>query len=285
MKAVVILALVACATAKPQIIFGGYPWGGAVHWGGAPVTYTTNTHPLTYTVAAPTATIIAPAFTKTQYHAQDELGQYSYGYAGGPSAKSETKDLLGNVRGSYAYIGADGKEVVTTYVADAGGFRVASNNLPVAPAVPVAPVLVGPSPVQDIPEVAEAKIAHQKAIEEAQARNALADKQDAAEAISETSGVQQAQPAEEAKSRRKRGIVYTSALPAVHAPLTYSSHVVSAPVTYAAAHPTWTYAAHAPVVTYAAAPVTTVVAAPAYRQATLTKVVNTPGHAVSYRVD
>ena len=35
----------------------------------------------------------------TQYHAQDELGQYSYGYSGGPSAKHETRTLDGVTRG------------------------------------------------------------------------------------------------------------------------------------------------------------------------------------------
>jgi hypothetical protein len=67
---------------------------------------------------------VAPALTSSQYHAQDELGQYSYGYAGGPSAKAESKDAFGNVRGSYSYIDANGLQQVVNYVADpVNGFR------------------------------------------------------------------------------------------------------------------------------------------------------------------
>merc|ERR1719495_1838386 len=115
--------------------------------------------PLAYNVApfAPVAPI------QSQYHAQDEIGQYSFGYAGGPSSRSETRDAFGIVRGSYNYIDSEGEVQTNHYVADALGFRVSGTNLPVAPDVPevaplVAPVapevpvvtaLVAPEPVQD----------------------------------------------------------------------------------------------------------------------------------------
>merc|ERR1711962_1265547 len=38
-----------------------------------------------------------------QYHAQDELGQYSFGHYGGPNTRVESKDVLGRVTGSFAY--------------------------------------------------------------------------------------------------------------------------------------------------------------------------------------
>nr|CAD7455343.1 unnamed protein product [Timema tahoe] len=80
-----------------------------------------------------------PYALSSQYHAQDALGQYSYGYAGGLSAKSET----------------------VSYTADAlNGFRVAATNLPKATAPIESAPLVGPEPVQDTPEVAAAKAAH-----------------------------------------------------------------------------------------------------------------------------
>jgi len=158
----------------------------------------------------------------------------------------------------------------------------------VAPEVPVVPELVGPAPVVDTPEVAEAKAAHARAVAEAQARNAEAEK------------VEAEAPKPETQSRRKRSILVSS--PIVQSSIlrtpsswAYStsplltSHVVSPSVTYAAA-PALTYAA-APAVTYSAAPAVTYAAAPTVvaanplREATLTKVVNTPGHAVSYRVD
>jgi len=84
---------------------------GLIYSAGAPVI-----------AAAPYA--VAPAVTSSQYHAQDELGQYSYGYAGGPSAKAESKDAFGNVRGSYSYIDSNGLQQVVNYVADpVNGFR------------------------------------------------------------------------------------------------------------------------------------------------------------------
>ena len=67
----------------------------------------------------------------SQYHAQDDLGQYNYGYSNPNSAKVETKSADGIVRGSYTYIDAHGKLQTTQYISDAFGFRVAATNLPV----------------------------------------------------------------------------------------------------------------------------------------------------------
>lgn len=39
-----------------------------------------------------------------QYHAQDELGQASYGHAEPGQAHAAVRDAFGNVAGSYAYI-------------------------------------------------------------------------------------------------------------------------------------------------------------------------------------
>ena len=42
--------------------------------------------------AAPVVPVAAPApVTQTQYHAQDELGQYNFGYSDPNSARTETK--------------------------------------------------------------------------------------------------------------------------------------------------------------------------------------------------
>jgi len=151
---IVFASVLACACAAPQILYSGL-------------------------AVSPLA--IAPAVTSSQYHAQDELGQYSYGYAGGPSAKSESKDAFGNVRGAYSYIDANGIQQTVNYVADpVNGFRVAATNLPVGPA-PVSPVAVTrvagpvhiaaiPAPVQDTAEVTLAKIQHAQAHLEANAR-------------------------------------------------------------------------------------------------------------------
>ena len=89
---VALSALLAVAVAAPS---------HAVFYNAAPV------------VAAPVVT--APLIS--QYHAQDELGQYSYGYNGGLSAKAETKSLDGVTRGSYSYVDADGKLQTVSYSA------------------------------------------------------------------------------------------------------------------------------------------------------------------------
>merc|ERR1712071_311589 len=95
----------------------------------------------------------------SQYRSQDELGQASYGYSHPGQAAANYQDAFGNQVGSYAYINPEGKEVRVSYVADANGFRVLSNDLPVGPV----DNLVGPAPVQDTPEVVAARLAHEAA--------------------------------------------------------------------------------------------------------------------------
>lgn len=53
--------------------------------------------------------ITASAPVISQYHSQDALGQYTYGYNGGSSAKIESKSLDGITRGSYSYVDAEGE--------------------------------------------------------------------------------------------------------------------------------------------------------------------------------
>ncbi|CAL4171514.1 unnamed protein product, partial [Meganyctiphanes norvegica] len=94
--------------------------------------------PVAYTTAA-VAPVVAPTTRTHQYHAQDELGQYNFGYAGGPSSRAENRNSFGVVRGSYSYVDANGEVQTQSYIADALGFRVAATNLPVAPAAGDAP--------------------------------------------------------------------------------------------------------------------------------------------------
>merc|ERR1712027_113887 len=101
----------------------------------------------------------------TQFHAQDEFGQFSFGHAGGPSARTEARNAYGVTTGSYQYIDANGLLQTVNYIADpVNGFRVAGTNLPVAGAAPAveplaAPVFDLPLPVavEDTAEVAAAK--------------------------------------------------------------------------------------------------------------------------------
>ncbi|XP_042882458.1 uncharacterized protein LOC122259607 [Penaeus japonicus] len=233
----------------------------------APVSYNVAPAPVSYNVApAPVSYNVAPvapvAPIQSQYHAQDEIGQYSFGYAGGPSSRAESHDAFGVVRGSYNYVDSEGKVQTQHYVADALGFRVSGTNLPVTPDTSVAL----PLPVQDTPEVAAAKIAHQQAFDQAAA---------AAEAAPDT--------------RKKRSVLVAPGL-GVQSPLRFS-YSFSAPLHYglpsAYASPLHYNAAHPALTTYNAAPVPTTYAATtgsALRDAELLRVVHTPAHATSYRV-
>merc|ERR1712072_667197 len=131
----------------------------------APVAYAAA--PAAY-AAAPVA-VAAPIAgpVSSQFQAQDEFGNLAYGYQNINSAKQEQGNAYGGVQGSYTYADEAGVHTVN-YVADDFGFRVAGDNLPVAPvynaALPVAPVH-NAAPVVDTPEVAEAKAAFFAAFE------------------------------------------------------------------------------------------------------------------------
>merc|ERR1711913_139327 len=116
--------------------------------------------------AAPIAAPIAGPVS-SQFQAQDEFGNLAYGYQNINSAKQEQGNAYGGVQGSYTYADEAGVHTVN-YVADDFGFRVAGDNLPVAPvynaALPVTPVH-NAAPVVDTPEVAEAKAAFFAAFE------------------------------------------------------------------------------------------------------------------------
>merc|ERR1712123_83428 len=95
--------------------------------------------------AVPAAYAAAPIAgpVSSQFQAQDEFGNLAYGYQNINSAKQEQGNAYGGVTGSYTYADEAGVHTVN-YVADDFGFRVAGDNLPVAPvynaALPVAPV-------------------------------------------------------------------------------------------------------------------------------------------------
>merc|ERR1712165_436017 len=142
--------------------------------------------PLVHSVPQPVlhsapAPIPVPATPSSQFHAQDEFGQFSFGYENINSAKTETKDAFGVTRGSYQYVDANGILQTVNYIADpVNGFRVAGTNIPVAPAapnvalpvapeVPVAAPLIAPVPVLETPEVTKARAEHLAAHAEAKA--------------------------------------------------------------------------------------------------------------------
>merc|ERR1712209_86951 len=136
-----------------------------------PVVSVTHTAPAPAVHAAPVVQAAAPvayaaapvqvapaAVQGSQYHAQDDAGQYSFGYNDGSSVKQEIKTADGVIRGAYSYVDADGIVQNVNYIADALGFRVGATNLPVhhvdAPveAAAAAPVqAAAAAPVADAP--------------------------------------------------------------------------------------------------------------------------------------
>ena len=138
--------------------------------------------PLPLAAPVPFAPIVEPP--SSQFHAQDEFGQFSFGYQNINSAKTESKDAFGVTRGSYQYVDANGVLQTVNYIADdINGFRVAGTNIPVAPEAvavsgPVAPAaapLVAPVAPEETPEVAAARAEHLAAVEKAKADASAAD--------------------------------------------------------------------------------------------------------------
>jgi len=124
-------------------------------------------------VVTPLAVHAAPAFVaavplghhSSQYHSQDAIGQYSYGYTSELSAKHETRSADGQTVGSYSYVDPEGKLQNVHYRSDAvHGFHVSATNLPVGPA----PVEVLPEPVKDTQEVVDARARHLEALRRAE---------------------------------------------------------------------------------------------------------------------
>merc|ERR1712212_18644 len=171
MKAFVAVVASLAASAKAQVLinpYAGVPLA-APAYAGAPL-------------LAP-GVIAAPSLS-SQFQSQDGFRNVAHGYVNINSAKHEQGNALLGVTGSYSYVDANGKLQTTNYIADGLGFRVEATNLPVAPEapeveLPVAPVytgkapvfdLVGPSPVEDTPEVKAAKAVFQAVFDEAASR-------------------------------------------------------------------------------------------------------------------
>ena len=140
------IAPVAAPIAAPWAAPIAAPWAGPI---AAPLAA-----PIAAPLAAPIAAIPAPlapiAAAHSKYHVQNEIGQASYGHAEAFQAHNAIQDAAGNKIGSFSHVSPEGHVFKTDYVADALGYRVASNALPVGPSLPVA----------DTPEVAAAKAAH-----------------------------------------------------------------------------------------------------------------------------
>ena len=123
-------------------------------------------------VAAPAPSVqqvvLTPSVPTThQFHAQDELGQYQFGYTEPKASRVETKTADGVVTGRYNYVDSNGAIQTVEYIADALGFRVAGTNLPQHHVAAPVHNAVAPVPVADTPEVIAAREAHLQLVQEA----------------------------------------------------------------------------------------------------------------------
>ncbi len=72
----------------------------------------------------------APGVHATQYHAQDEFGNFEFGYDNPISSRREKGNAYEGVHGSYSYVDGHGINQKVDYVADAAGFRTTGTNFP-----------------------------------------------------------------------------------------------------------------------------------------------------------
>merc|ERR1712236_68238 len=88
--------------------------------------------------AAPVAAVSAET-TSSQFRAEDEEGNTSYGYQNINNAAQQTGNALTGVQGSYSFRDEAGLHTVS-YVADALGYRVTGRSRRSIPIAPIAPI-------------------------------------------------------------------------------------------------------------------------------------------------
>merc|ERR1712223_1486242 len=126
----IILLTAFVAVCQAQYIAAPYGLSAPLTYGAASFGYRTAPAPVVTVKAAPTPVVTvnaAPApvnqATSTQFHAQDEFGNFQYGYSNINSQKHETGNIHTGVSGSYSYTDAHGIGRTINYVADGLGFR------------------------------------------------------------------------------------------------------------------------------------------------------------------
>ncbi|KAK4880633.1 hypothetical protein RN001_008779 [Aquatica leii] len=104
--------------------------------------------------------VVEDIYLANQYHGQDGLGAYVYGYSVPDIAKTEKKERSGNLKGAYNYIAGNGQEIKVQYWDDGTGFHQIDN--------------VPKDQPEDNPEVKAAKEEHLRIWHEQALRNSQA---------------------------------------------------------------------------------------------------------------
>merc|ERR1712180_283734 len=145
MKFFGILSTVLASAAAQYPIGGlhtGYAgYGAPLGYAGVPIhaaAYAAPIIPAAPVAAAPVAAVSAET-TSSQFRAEDEEGNTSYGYQNINNAAQQTGNALTGVQGSYSFRDEAGLHTVS-YVADALGYRVTGRSRRSVPVAPIAPI-------------------------------------------------------------------------------------------------------------------------------------------------
>merc|ERR1712126_516150 len=131
----ILSTVLASAAAQYPIGYAGY--GAPLGYAGVPIHAAAYAAPI-IPAAAPLAAVSAET-TSSQFRAEDEEGNTSYGYQNINNAAQQSGNALTGVQGSYSFRDEAGLHTVS-YVADALGYRVTGRSRRSVPVAPIAPI-------------------------------------------------------------------------------------------------------------------------------------------------
>merc|ERR1712114_129448 len=131
----ILSTVLASAAAQYPIGYAGY--GAPLGYAGVPIHAAAYAAPI-IPAAAPLAAASAET-TSSQFRAEDEEGNTSYGYQNINNAAQQSGSALTGVQGSYSFRDEAGLHTVS-YVADALGYRVTGRSRRSVPVAPIAPI-------------------------------------------------------------------------------------------------------------------------------------------------
>merc|ERR1712126_470557 len=143
----ILSTVLASAAAQYPIGYAGY--GAPLGYAGVPIHAAAYAAPIIpaaaplaaaapVAAAAPLAAVSAET-TSSQFRAEDEEGNTSYGYQNINNAAQQSGNALTGVQGSYSFRDEAGLHTVS-YVADALGYRVTGRPRRSVPVAPIAPI-------------------------------------------------------------------------------------------------------------------------------------------------
>merc|ERR1711955_60164 len=143
----ILSTVLASAAAQYPIGYAGY--GAPLGYAGVPIHAAAYAAPIIpaaaplaapapVAAAAPLAAVSAET-TSSQFRAEDEEGNTSYGYQNINNAAQQSGNALTGVQGSYSFRDEAGLHTVS-YVADALGYRVTGRSRRSVPVAPIAPI-------------------------------------------------------------------------------------------------------------------------------------------------